>query len=275
MSQPTKDENDLGKKMQDILSSPAKAPPLDGKLDDDIFANIPRREPTTPERKDEAKPKISPQILKKKGKGDLLPSEKRSFWENSLRALWTLASAISMLVNIVVVALLIGLYQNYTILRIPDELSMETPKVLLKGLYDNFQLMDQAHITTDIKVVDEIPVEFTLGLNQETTVVLSEDVTIDGARVALTTGGLNIFNAPATVTLPAGTNLPIILNLQVPVNEMIPIELNVPVDIALSKTDLHEPFEGLQDVVKPLYCLVSPAAKALDGTDICSPEIPQ
>ena len=55
---------------------------------------------------------------------------------------------------------------------------------------------------------DEIPVQFDLGIVQETTVVLSEDVTINGARVDLNTGGLNIYNAPATVVLPAGTNLP-------------------------------------------------------------------
>ncbi len=271
MSQPTKDENSLGKKLNDILSSPAKEPPIEEKRDD-IFANIPKRASMVPEKIEETKPRILSQPVEKKNKDD---AGERSFWENSLRALWTLASAISILVNVVVVALLIGLYQNYTILNIPEELNMDTPKVLLKGLYDNFQLMDQAHIITRIEVVDEIPVQFTLGLNQETTVILSEDVTIDGARVALTTGGLNIFNAPATVTLPAGTNLPIILNLEVPVNEMIPIELDVPVDIELAETDLHTPFVGLQEVIEPLYCLVSPSAKTLAGEDICLQNISQ
>ncbi len=273
MSQPTKDENSLGKKLQDILSAPSQEPPFEGKPDDDIFANIPKRTSIPKEEKVESKPKPISGFLKKKEKKDVVPVGERSFWENTLRALWTSASVISMLVNIVVVALLVGLYQNYTILEIPEGLSMETPKDLLKGLYDNFQLMDQAHIVTNIEVVDEIPVRFTLGLNQETTVILSEDVTIDGARVALTTGGLNIFNAPATVVLPAGTSLPIILSLEVPVDEMVPVTLNVPVDIPLKETDLHTPFVGLQDVVKPLYCLVSPSAKTLDGDDICPQEV--
>ncbi len=240
--------------------------------------------------------------------------EKKAFFsgEKFLRALWTIASIISMTVTIVVliVALVafryINKYAKYfpveetlallqekgealppdltieqvgaittkTVENFPDEVGVNTPLDLLQGLYDNFEKMDQAHIKTNILVEDEIPVAFTLGLNQNTTVVLSEAVTIDGARVALTTGGLNIFNAPATVVLPAGTELPIRLSLEVPVNEMIPIALNVPVDIALAETDLHEPFVGLQDVVRPLYCLVKLDATNSFGVELCPVETP-
>jgi hypothetical protein len=58
--------------------------------------------------------------------------------------------------------------------------------------------------------------------------------------------------------LPAGTNLPVHLELTVPVKASIPVSLNVPVDIALSETELHEPFTGLQDVVAPFYWLLKP-----------------
>lgn len=232
--------------------------------------------------------------------------------EKLLRALWTIASVISMSVTIIVliVALVafryINKYAKYfpieetmtllqekgdalppnldieqvgaitttTVENFPDEVGLNTPLDLLQGLYDNFEKMDQAHIKTNILVEDEIPVAFTLGLNQDTTVVLSKAVTIDGARVALTTGGLNIFNAPATVVLPAGTRLPITLSLDVPVNEMIPITLNVPVDIALEGTDLHEPFVGLQEVVRPLYCLVKSDATDRLGIALCPQETP-
>jgi len=226
--------------------------------------------------------------------------------EKFLRALWTIASVISMTVTIVVLIIAVILFRNLkhfpvekilalleekgealppdldieqvgaitekTIDNMPPEIGVNTPLDLLKGLYDNFELMDDAHIKTEIIVKDEIPVAFTLGLNQNTTVVLSENVTIPGARVALTTGGLNIFNAPATVTLPKGTELPITLSLDVPVDEMIAIELHVPVDIALSETDLHKPFVGLQDVVQPLYCLVKSDALSAKGQFICMKE---
>ena len=223
--------------------------------------------------------------------------------EKFLRALWTIASVISMTVTLVVLVLVVLSYRYIklfpiaeiialgqqkgeelppdlnieqvaaitedTVVNFPPEVGLNTPLDLLQGLYDNFEKMDNAHIETTILVEDEIPVQFTLGLNQDTTVVLSEAVTIPGARVALTTGGLNIFNAPATVVLPAGTELPITLALEVPVDEMIPIALNVPVDIALDETDLHEPFVGLQDVVRPLYCLVKSDATNSLGIALC------
>lgn len=49
----------------------------------------------------------------------------------------------------------------------------------------------------------------------------------------------------------------IALDMIVPVNQTIPIELDVPVDmqvpveIPLYKTELHEPFAGLMEVVAP------------------------
>ena len=243
----------------------------------------------------------------KKGNGFVWPDK-----EKLLRALWTVASVISMTVTVVVIIVAIiafryvNKYAKYfpieetlalldekgealppdfgieelgaatekTVNNFPDEVGLNTPLDLLQGLYDNFEKMDQAHIETTILVKDEIPVQFTLGLNQETTVVLSQAVTIPGARVALTTGGLNIFNAPATVTLPAGTSLPIFLDLEVPVDEMIPVTLNVPVDIALSETDLHAPFVGLQEVVRPLYCLIKPDATNSKQILICEIETP-
>lgn len=267
MSQFIPDENSLVKKMQDLISSPSKDVPLQT-ASEDIFAGIPKNvkpaENQALSTHTDTQTTQKMQVEKPKAQAD-----ERSITEKMLRALWTIASTISMLVNIVVVIILLAVYQNYTVLKIPEGIGLDTPKDLLKGLFDNFQLMDQAHITTNILVQDEIPVRFTLGLNQQTSVILSEDVTIDGARVALTTGGLNIFNAPATVVLPAGTSLPIFLNLEVPVDEMIPITLNVPVDIALNETDLHQPFTGLQTVVEPLYCLVSSNALDLNGAAIC------
>ena len=265
MTHPPQVQKNPGKKMQDILSSPEKDISSseediveEKKSGEDFFANIPRK-PEPPESPSRAS------SLRKR----LSRPEGRSILENTLRALWTTASVISMLVNIVAISLLIVLYQKVSVLQIPPEVDMSTAKNLLKGLSDNFELMDQAHIESMIVVEDKIPVKFDLNLNQNTNVVLSEAVTIDGARVTLTTGGLNIYNAPATVVLPEGTILPIILNLKVPVDEMIDITLNVPVDIPLEDTELHAPFTGLQEVLKPLYCFVSPSALTLGGEAIC------
>jgi hypothetical protein len=124
--------------------------------------------------------------------------------------------------------------------------------------------MDQAHIKTEIPIDREIPVQFDLPINQPIVVTLNEPTRINGAQVVINSGGLSI-NAPANIVLPAGTELPIQLNLVVPVNTTIPIKFDVPVDIALEKTDLHQPFIGLQQVVHPLYYLLQPQVQSADG----------
>lgn len=139
---------------------------------------------------------------------------------------------------------------------------------LLGGLYNNFEMMDRAHIQTTIPVDAQVPVSFNLELNNQTAVVLSDDVTVRGAYVVINTPLIDI-NAPANVTLPAGTSLPIRLQMTVPVETSIPIHLDVPVDIALADTDLHKPFAGLRQIVKPFYCLVQPDALSVDGLAVC------
>jgi hypothetical protein len=103
--------------------------------------------------------------------------------------------------------------------------------------------------------------------------MLSQDVTISGALVTVQTGGLNITNARATIVLPQNTVLPInIENLVVPVDQKVLAVLDVPVDIPLDQTELHEPFTGLQQVVRPWYCLIEPNA-IMNNRQVCSPPI--
>jgi len=80
---------------------------------------------------------------------------------------------------------------------------------------------------------------------------------------------LNIVNALTTIVLPQGTNLPIVLNLIVPVAQVVPVALTVEVDIPLEQTQLHEPFVGLQEVVKPFYCMLNPGAINLHDQPVC------
>jgi len=180
---------------------------------------------------------------------------------------WTITGIISLLVNAVLIALLVGLFLNYRSLQLGSLINMGNG--LLGGLYTNFELMDRAHISTTIPVQSTIPVKFDLPLNQQTNVILSQDVTVDNVLVTVQTGGLNITRARSTIVLPQGTVLPIQLNLTVPVDTTVPVTLNVPVDIALQNTELHRPFSGLQDVVRPYYCLINKNAVNLDNVSIC------
>jgi hypothetical protein len=185
-----------------------------------------------------------------------------------LPAFWTIASLMSITVNIILIVILLLVFQMLGVIQVTanDKISG-----LLGGLYTNFVKMDQASIQTSIHVEKEIPVNFNLNVSGPTNVTLSQPVTINGALVTVQTGGLNIVNAQARIVLPQGTVLPInIENLVVPVNQSVLAVLDVPVNIPLNQTQLHEPFVGLQKVVEPWYCLVEPNA-TVNGVQVCSP----
>lgn len=184
-------------------------------------------------------------------------------------SLWNVASILSLTVNVILIIVLLILLMSASSLGLSISSMLNMGTGLLSGLYGNFEKMDRAHITTDIGVQTTIPVKFDLQLNQQTNVVLSQAVTITNALVTVNTGGLNISRANTTIVLPAGTTLPVVLNLTVPVETTVPVVLNVPVDIPLNQTQLHEPFAGLQEVLKPIYCLIDAGALNLNGEPIC------
>ena len=129
------------------------------------------------------------------------PRLQRMIWQHRIApAFWTIASLLSLAVNIfLIVALLIVGRQLFTLRTAVD-------KQLLTGLYDNFALMDQAHIVTTIsvettiQVQDTIPVVFDLPLTQDTEVVLTQDTPIEDVSILL--NGVWI---PTNIVLPAGT----------------------------------------------------------------------
>jgi hypothetical protein len=185
-----------------------------------------------------------------------------------LPAFWTIASLMSITVNIILIVILLILFQMLGVIQgtANDKISG-----LLGGLYMNFVKMDQASIQTSIHVEKEIPVNFDLNVSGPTTVRLSEPALINGATVSVHTGGLTIVDANATIILPQGQPLSInIEGLAVPVRQSVLAVLDVPVNIPLNQTQLHEPFVGLQKVVEPWYCLFEPNA-AVNGVQVCSP----
>ncbi len=177
----------------------------------------------------------------------------RIVWQGKvLPAFWTIASALSIVINIVlIVAVLILAGELFSIKKLVQV-------QLVDGLYENFVKMDDAHIQTTIQVSDtiqlhdSIPVVFDLPLKQGTEIKLTKDTPIKKANVIL-----NGQPVPTDIILKEGTRMSIALDLVVPVNQQVPVELSVPVkltvpvDIPLSQTELHEPFAGLQDVVAP------------------------
>jgi|WetSurMetagenome_2_1015567.scaffolds.fasta_scaffold44769_3 hypothetical protein len=182
--------------------------------------------------------------------------------ERTRKAYWDVAAALSLVVNAILVAVLLVMGGQIKNLKV-------TMNNLLGGLYGNFVEMDQASISTTIAVETQIPIVFSLPIEQNTTVTLTSDVPLIGAQVVINSGGLSI-NAPANVTLPSGSNLPIALKMDVPVQLSIPVSLQVPVNIPLNQTTLHAPFTGLQQTVLPLYCTLNKNAQYPSGVYICA-----
>lgn len=178
-------------------------------------------------------------------------SYRKILWQGKIGpAFWTITGLLSLGLNAVLIAAVILLGRE--LFTIKNLVSQQ----LVGGLAHNFALMDQAVIRTNVVVNDQIPVQFTLPVSQETTVVLTDDMPISGANVNMRTGGLSIVNAPTDIILPAGTPLDIQLTMDIPVDTTIPVTLNVPVEIPLRQTELHEPFQGLQQVIAPYDSLL-------------------
>ena len=166
-------------------------------------------------------------------------------------AFWTVASILSITVNLILVAVLVSLAgQVFSLKKLVND-------QLIGGLYENFVLMDQARITTTVPVSTIVKAQFDIPYETDTTVRLTQDTVLQGAYVDINGGILEIHNAPTTILLPAGTDLPVHLNINVPVNQDIPVNLDVKVDIPLNQTDLHQPFVGLQEVVRPYHTLLN------------------
>jgi hypothetical protein len=250
MSQPVPQNNEPSK-MNKLLN---------GRVEQSVQARLPRATGTPP-------PPKTPAVTSTESRA---PAPKTSRFKFG-PAFWTIASVISMTVNVVVLIVLLLVLKVLGGPKATLSLAQDQAAGLLGGLHQNFVKMDAAHIKTNIHVAKEIPVQFTLNVSGPTNVTLSQDVLIDGALVTVQTGGLNIVNARARIVLPVGTLLPIYIeNLVVPVDQKVLAELDVPVDIPLNQTELHEPFVGLQKVVEPYYCFLEPNL-TVNGLNVCPP----
>jgi hypothetical protein len=171
-------------------------------------------------------------------------------------------------VNGVLIAVLLAMYNLLGQLQSFQGTASNLGASVLGGLYTNFEKMDRSTIKTVIPVDAQIPLDISVPVQTTTQITLAEAVSIPNAQVVINTGGLNI-NSNARVTLPAGTPMLVNLNFTLPVQTTIPIHLDVPVNIPMNQTELHEPFVGLQEVVRPWYCMVDPNAFSLTGLAIC------
>lgn len=169
----------------------------------------------------------------------------------------TFAIIFSFVMNLVL--LLVLLFVAPLILPIVNDIAQP----IVSGLNESFVDMSEANISRTIEVNDTIPINFTLPLDTETSVVLIDDVLLGGVPTTFNLpGGGGTINGAVNLVLPKGLELPVKLNLNVPVDQEIDVALSVDVDIPLSETELGMPFNRLQSLFGPLDNLV----KGLPGS---------
>jgi hypothetical protein len=179
------------------------------------------------------------------------PSEERKarwFWDSKpWQAFKTMAIIFSFVVNLVVLIALLAILP--LILPIVDSIA----KPLVGGLNDSFVDMSEATISRTIEVKDTLDIAFTLPLETNTVVRVTENVPLNSipARFVLPGGG-GFINGSVSLELPANLELPVFLSLEVPVEQTIPVELMVSVEIPLNETELGKPFNTLVGLFTPL-----------------------
>ncbi|MFZ5818372.1 MAG: hypothetical protein ACOYYJ_00590 [Chloroflexota bacterium] len=180
-------------------------------------------------------------------------------------AFWTVTGALSLIVNAVLIGILVTLMQMLGSLQVT---AGDAGAGLVGGLYDNFDKMKNARIVSTVPVnLPDVPVDFVLNYSTDTEVVLTRDVPIQ-ANVSISSGIINI-NGPASIVLQQGSRLPIHLDLQIPVQTTVDIDRQLTVDIPIASTELSAHFQGLQDTIEPIYCLIEPNALDLTGNLVC------
>jgi len=124
----------------------------------------------------------------------------------------------------------------------------------IDGLVNDF---DSAVINKTIYISQTIPVKFTLPLNQNTQVELTQAVPLNRPASYTFPGGGGRINGTVSLTLPDGQVLPVHLDLTVPVSQSLPIAMEVPVSIPLKETDLGSVTGELKDILTPYTKLLS------------------
>ncbi len=190
--------------------------------------------------------------------------QRKNLWP----AFKTLAILFSFAVNLtlVIVLLVLGGW-----ILFPAKTDLVEP--ILDDLQGAITSLEQATIYRTIDIDEQVPVSFTLPLNQATVVILSQDVELIRPATFQLPGGGGAINGTVNLNLPQGLELPVFLSLDVPVDNSIPVRFPVEVAIPLKETELNQTVVKLNDLLGPIieYLNGLPDGLCLLGFCIGSP----
>lgn len=165
----------------------------------------------------------------------------KRFWA----AFKDIAIIFSFIVNLVLVIVLLVLLT----LLLPIKNSIVMP--LLNNLDTAFAHLGEAHIQDSIAINQQVPIDFTLPVQANTVVVLTQDVQLNDVPTSFDLGPFGKIRGNVSLTLPRGLPLPVNLNLQVPVQQEITVAFDQPIDIHLGSKGLGPVVGELRGVVRP------------------------
>ena len=140
---------------------------------------------------------------------------------------------------------------------------------LLADLDSAFAALGDTTIRTQVDIEDSMSVVFSLPLEQNTDVVLTEAVPLQVPATFLLPGGGGSIRGTVSLNLPQGQVLPVNLDMDVPVNTKVPVMMEVPVAIELGEAGMGPAIERLRAVFSPVRALMESlpdsTAEALSG----------
>jgi hypothetical protein len=176
---------------------------------------------------------------------DERPSILRRIW----RAFKNFAIIFSFIVNFVLVfILLLILFNPQPIFEVKNQVA----EPLLVDLDQAFAALGDTVIQSTVYITDSMPVVFTLPLNQNTDVVLTEPVPLQVPARFVLPGGGGAINGTVSLNLPQGQVLPVSLSMDVPVDTTVPVIMEVPVQIPLAEAGMAPAIEQLRAVFRPI-----------------------
>ncbi len=190
--------------------------------------------------------------------------EPRLQGKNLWSAFKTIAILFSFAVNLtlVIVLLILGGW-----ILFPAKTDLAEP--ILDDLQGAITSLEEATIYRTIDIDQQVPVSFTLPLNQATVVVLSQDVELIRPATFQLPGGGGAINGTVNLNLPEGLELPVYLSLDVPVDNSIPVQFPVQVAIPLQETELNQTAVKLNDSRGPIIAYLSGLPDGLGLRGLC------
>jgi hypothetical protein len=172
------------------------------------------------------------------------PGFPRKVW----RAAVGLTLLTSMAINLILIVVVVILVNQVGAIKM-------TLASVLGQLDSAFEGLGAASIQDTIKINQQVPVQFDLPLNQNTTVTTLAPVPIN-TQANFSLGPFGNINGVVSLQLPTGTQLPVHLELMVPISNSIPVVFDQAINIPLAERGLGPVVAKLRSALGPLIKLV-------------------